>query len=763
MWRRGSAPTAVGMILGYYDTHGYPNLFPGDTGEQTNEVNQLIASEGDATHPRHYEDYCLPMDEWPNPIQPDKSSTALVKDRHLSDCLADYMFTSWSEFGCHYGETVVMDQYGYMDYIGGGFVQYVWYKGSANYAPNYRAYTMGEVRGEEAYTLTWSVLTRQIDNNRPMVFAVDDDADGFVGHGEFSQWIICDTIVAVIGYRDTPRQQYGCLDTRHSDIRWYDFAPVASGQPFGVYAGWSFTLAPSTPMGNMNEQTMWKHMVSADANGDGKFDTAWVSRYDISFQNGRVVIELDLQLVGADPGAALKQQWKDGIENIWSNAFDIVDGNYRYPIDVNVNWVTTKTYYVVTVHDGKGRHDMVNWYTQTDWGAEMQDEIAAHEAGHMMGLYDEYDGANGGSLDPVTQLIATNSIMADLGPPHERHYKGIIEWLEAGSGRDLILAQSPLPPYPSDGPVSDFSDPQNIPVADAGPDQTVEQTSPAGAEATLNGSGSYDPDLGPQPLTYSWSWAGGMANGVSPTVLFPPGTTEVTLTVSDGQFTSTDTVSVTVVDTTPPSVVMVNPPSGYALQDGVTFIAAATDIGSGVNSVTFSIREDNGGDGVPVGFEDIHGVHELGTDNWKLWFDTQQLPDGYYVVVVEATDNAGNVGSIKVPYSIRNWAVIELLPSTAKNKAGRTMPIKFSLRVAAAVDPTQPFVYNEELTIKIYASSNPSIVLQTSTYGNGARNYRIAHAQYITNFKTLPTPKQYTVSVNRNTFQIGSFNFQTRA
>ncbi|MCW4052764.1 MAG: hypothetical protein NWE78_06125, partial [Candidatus Bathyarchaeota archaeon] len=53
---------------------------------------------------------------------------------------------------------------------------------------------------------------------------------------------------------------------------------------------------------------------------------------------------------------------------------------------------------------------------------------------------------------------------------------------------------------------------------------------------------------------------------------------------------------------------------------------------------------------------------------------------------VEAEDNLENLGSLTLQYSIRNWAVIELLPSSEKNKAGRTMPVKFALRVAAEVE-----------------------------------------------------------------------------
>jgi streptogramin lyase len=100
------------------------------------------------------------------------------------------------------------------------------------------------------------------------------------------------------------------------------------------------------------------------------------------------------------------------------------------------------------------------------------------------------------------------------------------------------------------------------PVADAGPDQVVEQESLAGASVTLDGSGSTDDGL-IQPLTYSWTWDTESASGVSPEVNLPPGTTTVTLEVDDGQSTDTDTVDITVHDTTPPEVAClesINPP-----------------------------------------------------------------------------------------------------------------------------------------------------------------------------------------------------------
>ena len=228
-----------------------------------------------------------------------------------------------------------------------------------------------------------------------------------------------------------------------------------------------------------------------------------------------------------------------------------------------------------------------------------------------------------------------------------------------------------------------------------------------------------------------------------------------------GNTEPTHTVSVTL-DNSGPLITIENPPAGWALQDGVTFIASSIDA-SGTHSLNFSIREANGDQGIPVGFEDMPATYNTTTGKWEFFFDTLQLPDGFYIVIVSAEDNLGHTASITVPYSIRNWAVLELLPATPNNKAGRTMPVKFALRVSALVDPNQPFVYNEELTIKIYATDNPSNILQTSTFGDTARDYRIntLSEHYITNFKTLKTPKTYVVEVWRKDMLIGTFGFQT--
>jgi hypothetical protein len=299
------------------------------------------------------------------------------------------------------------------------------------------------------------------------------------------------------------------------------------------------------------------------------------------------------------------------------------------------------------------------------------------------------------------------------------------------------------------------------PIANAGPDQIVELTSPAGAEVTLDGSASFDPDG--DLLTYVWTWDGSSTSGVTTTVTMPMGITTVTLEVSDGQYTDTDTADIIVQDTTPPVVNVVSPTTDLAVQDGQILKASASDL-SGVSDVYFYIREPDGGTGIPISYDDIVAAYNATTGYWEYSFDTTVLQDGYYVILAKAIDNAGNEGwSSVVPFSIRNWAVITLLPSTPNNKAGRTMPVKFSLRIAASVDPAMPFVYNEELTIKIYAASNPDDILQTSIFGTNSRDYRIENEFYITNFQTTKTPAIYVVEIWRTSknFMVGSFTFQT--
>jgi hypothetical protein len=126
----------------------------------------------------------------------------------------------------------------------------------------------------------------------------------------------------------------------------------------------------------------------------------------------------------------------------------------------------------------------------------------------------------------------------------------------------------------------------SLPTSNAGTDQILEQTSLAGTLATLDGSSSSSPNNA--DLIYTWSWTGGSASGVNPTASFPLGTSTVTLTVDDGygspldEAQRSDTVSITIVDTTPPVFDFI--PADVTVEQStaagtpVTLVATATDI-----------------------------------------------------------------------------------------------------------------------------------------------------------------------------------------
>lgn len=221
-WTHGCGPTALGMVVGYYDGMGFPDLYNGDASTQTAEVDQGIASTGSGTRSsgeqRHFEDYALPFDSaGPDPI-PDSSETYPV-NCHVDDSIADFMQTSWSSEGNLYG-------WSWSSRVIPAFASYVALKNPV-YVQTLRQYPM------QTGALTWDVLKQEIDANRPMVFLVDTDGNGGTDH-----------FVTIVAYSDGPPRQYGCLDTwyPYEEVRWCNFSAMASGVSWGIWGGWSFRM-----------------------------------------------------------------------------------------------------------------------------------------------------------------------------------------------------------------------------------------------------------------------------------------------------------------------------------------------------------------------------------------------------------------------------------------------------------------------------------------------------------------------------------------
>jgi len=193
IWYYGCGPTSVGMIVGYWDAHGFDGLIPGSNDWDTNQqaVKDMIASPG------HIRDY------WP---YPDREATP-EDPYHADDCVADFMRASR-------GSLPSGASYENLQYF--GMTLYVELRGYPN-ATGSCMYFGG----------VWDTLVKQIDAGRPMELYVDSNSDGSADH-----------FVAAIGYDATPGdEKYACYNTYDHQVHWYPFARTASGQPYGIRSG----------------------------------------------------------------------------------------------------------------------------------------------------------------------------------------------------------------------------------------------------------------------------------------------------------------------------------------------------------------------------------------------------------------------------------------------------------------------------------------------------------------------------------------------
>lgn len=215
LWYNGCNPTAAGMVLAYWDMHGYSKLLPGDSRTQTREVNQALASD------EHYNDYCLPKDDKDTGVLPDRSS--LGGSRHADNCLADFLGTSRSSGNLLYGETT-------SEYCDDGLLAYTMYVNLKN-GVNYEAVSQLYFHSWENFS--FEVFKSQINQNHPMILVVDMDGDGEGDHA-----------VAAVGYRETKGYpEYACWDTWNTQsLRWEKFQGLGSGRPWGIYLAFTYEI-----------------------------------------------------------------------------------------------------------------------------------------------------------------------------------------------------------------------------------------------------------------------------------------------------------------------------------------------------------------------------------------------------------------------------------------------------------------------------------------------------------------------------------------
>lgn len=198
-WYHGCGPTAAASIIGYYDLHGYDNLFPGSVWKV---VSQTVNVQDQISSPAHNAKYDPDPDDPNLPVPPNTS-------------IACWFQTSVNQaYGWSYQSRADDALEGYARYRG--------YSGATSHYESYGAFT-------------WSDLVGEINAGRPMMFLVDSDGDGGTDH-----------FVPVLGYEDrgASGQFYGCYTTwsEQETVAWYQFRGMSTDYSWGVAYGTYFMI-----------------------------------------------------------------------------------------------------------------------------------------------------------------------------------------------------------------------------------------------------------------------------------------------------------------------------------------------------------------------------------------------------------------------------------------------------------------------------------------------------------------------------------------
>ncbi|MCT4654706.1 MAG: C39 family peptidase [Cohaesibacter sp.] len=211
-WLVGCTPTAVTMLLGYWDRNGYDNLIEGESGYYSEDVKKVMASS------EHYRDYADPNDGSSASVLPDNSRFG---ELHENNSVADFLYTSRSNLGLKFGWSLYGTE---------GLGVHGW--------ANHRGYDDFVTKLKHWGSFSFQTVADEIDAGRPVILSVDSNADGINDHN-----------VVVFGY-DSAQNKLLIHDgwERTSETRWIDFTYAKKGHPFGIVS--ATTVKPGDAEGS---------------------------------------------------------------------------------------------------------------------------------------------------------------------------------------------------------------------------------------------------------------------------------------------------------------------------------------------------------------------------------------------------------------------------------------------------------------------------------------------------------------------------------
>jgi hypothetical protein len=211
-WYYGCAPTAIGMILGYWDAHGAPDLFEGSAATQTPAVNEILAGvahrvAGQENRPTDFDGH---YDGWGDY----RNSRSYPSHEMNPASLADFLKTADGAASR-------------ADFVAGTARHLAWrgYYGWNLQRKLWGQYSFADIRGA-------------IDAGRPLLASVDTDGDASADHA-----------VTIVGY-DPVAGEYAALNTWDEALAWYIFAPMAAGTPWGLESIWN--IYPGSPVADQS-------------------------------------------------------------------------------------------------------------------------------------------------------------------------------------------------------------------------------------------------------------------------------------------------------------------------------------------------------------------------------------------------------------------------------------------------------------------------------------------------------------------------------